>query len=220
MTDLVTSAQMRAIETAAIESGAVTGATLMERAGAGVVVAILAEWPMLERGARALVLCGPGNNGGDGYVIARRLAARGWPVTVLALGDPARLPPDAAAMARAWSGPVQPYGTKALAAAAPPGPPLVIVDALFGIGLSRPLGADVLTPWEGFVATLPAGVVWVAVDVPSGLSDDQPTGRSLADSLPPDIERLTVTFHAAKPAHAALLAAGERVRIADIGLHP
>ena len=78
MTVLVTSAQMRAIERAAIESQAVTGAELMERAGAGVVAAVFEHWRDLDAGARrALVLCGPGNNGGDGYVIARLLARRG-----------------------------------------------------------------------------------------------------------------------------------------------
>ena len=77
MTELLTAKQMRAVEQAAIDSGVVTGLELMERAGRGVVEAILDEWPALRTTShRAVVLCGPGNNGGDGYVIARRL--RDW----------------------------------------------------------------------------------------------------------------------------------------------
>ena len=95
MTDLLTAAQMRALEQAAIASGEVTGLDLMERAGAGVVEAILAEWPDLALTShRAVVLCGPGNNGGDGFVVARLLKQRGWEVEVFLHGDPEKLPPD------------------------------------------------------------------------------------------------------------------------------
>jgi hydroxyethylthiazole kinase-like uncharacterized protein yjeF len=81
MTELLTAAQMRAIEAEAIASGAVTGLELMERAGAGVVEAIFAEWPALATAPhRAVVLCGPGNNGGDGFVVARLLKEAGWEV--------------------------------------------------------------------------------------------------------------------------------------------
>ncbi|TKA95156.1 bifunctional ADP-dependent NAD(P)H-hydrate dehydratase/NAD(P)H-hydrate epimerase, partial [Cereibacter changlensis] len=80
MREVLHSAQMRAIEAAVLASGAVTGLTLMERAGAGVVAAIEAEGLLA---SAAVVLCGPGNNGGDGYVIARLLQRRGLPVTVL-----------------------------------------------------------------------------------------------------------------------------------------
>ncbi|MEO1471546.1 MAG: NAD(P)H-hydrate epimerase, partial [Pseudomonadota bacterium] len=107
MTELLTAAQMRAIEQAAIDAGEVTGLALMERAGQGVVDAVLAWRPVLAEGAhRAVVLCGPGNNGGDGFVIARLLHARGWEVEVYLYGrDPAALdtlPPDAAENARRW----------------------------------------------------------------------------------------------------------------------
>lgn len=121
MTELLTAAQMRAIEAAAIASGKVTGLELMERAGQGVVDAIFAQWPELapaasgERGPapvakatppeyfgqddgkalRAVVLCGPGNNGGDGLVVARLLKDAGWDVDVYFAGDPDKLPPDA-----------------------------------------------------------------------------------------------------------------------------
>ena len=101
MTELLTSAQMRAIETAAISAGRVTGLALMERAGQGVVDAIQTTWPGLC--GRAVVFCGPGNNGGDGYVIARLLQAQGWQVAIFALAPPAT--PDAIAMAAAGEGP-------------------------------------------------------------------------------------------------------------------
>ena len=103
MTELLTAAQMRAIEQAAIASGEVTGLELMERAGRGVVEAIL-EWrPELAKTAhRAVVLCGPGNNGGDGFVVARLLKEWGWEVEVFLYGDPAKLPPDARVNYERW----------------------------------------------------------------------------------------------------------------------
>ena len=119
MTELLTAAQMRAIEKAAIDAGEVTGLELMERAGEGVVEAIYEEWPALwddscaEEGAvqrdapakrnRAVVLCGPGNNGGDGFVVARLLHARGWEVRVFLYGDAEKLPPDARVNYELWS---------------------------------------------------------------------------------------------------------------------
>ena len=113
MADLLTASQMRAIETAAIESGAVSGLELMERAGAGVVAAAFAEWPDLAHSAqRAVVLCGPGNNGGDGFVIARLLRQAGWHVDVFLLGDAQKLPPDARRNHDRWRalGDVTPLG--------------------------------------------------------------------------------------------------------------
>ena len=101
MSEVLTAAQMKAIEAAAIASGEVTGLELMERAGAGVVAAVLEEWPeMALTPQRAVVLCGPGNNGGDGFVVARLLRERGWEVEVFLYGDPSRLPPDAALIPR------------------------------------------------------------------------------------------------------------------------
>ena len=103
MSELLTAAQMRAIEAAAIASGAVTGLELMERAGAGVVAAVLEEWPeMALTSQRAVVLCGPGNNGGDGFVVARLLAGRGWAVEVYLYGDAGKLPPDARVNYERW----------------------------------------------------------------------------------------------------------------------
>ena len=94
MADLLTAAQMRAVETAAMNSGEVSGLELMERAGTGVVEAVFRHWPELARRAhRAVVLCGPGNNGGDGFVIARLLVARAsLGVQAAGVGDAAPRP--------------------------------------------------------------------------------------------------------------------------------
>lgn len=217
MTELLTSAQMRAIERAAIESGAVTGLTLMERAGAGVVAAILAEWPSLAEGAhRAVVLCGPGNNGGDGFVVARLLHQRGWQVQLFLHGDPDRLPPDARVNHDRWLGLGEvtapaifdPWETEAD----------LYVDALFGIGLTRPIeaGGEAAQALEALdnAAKYHQGKL-VAIDLPSGLCGD--SGRTLGRAYCSD---LTVTFHRIKPGH--LLAEGPnhcgRVACMDIGL--
>lgn len=222
MTELLTSAQMRAIEAAAIASGAVTGLELMERAGRGVVEAIFAEWPEVRAGSfRAVVLCGPGNNGGDGFVVARLLREWGWKVEVYLHGDPERMPADARANYQRWRGmgEVRPLSALRDVDPAPAAfAPGLVVDALFGTGLSRPLGPElmriqgVLSFWRDEYGGL---VPRVAVDVPSGLCAD--SGRSLGCRLPCD---LTVTFHARKRGH--VLAEGPRfcgvVRVVDIGL--
>ncbi|KGJ04092.1 yjeF C-terminal region, hydroxyethylthiazole kinase-related/yjeF N-terminal region [Paracoccus halophilus] len=221
---------MRAVETAAMESRQVTGLELMERAGAGVVKAILSNWPEY-RGTRrsgrwrATILCGPGNNGGDGYVVARLLSQVNWEVTVLAYGDPARLPPDARANHDRWRkiGPVgRLLGPRLLQAD-------VLVDALFGTGLTRPV--DELAPvfedihaalQEGFSGPNSPGIDrLVAIDVPSGLDAD--SGRRLCGADEQGlIYDLTVTFHRRKIGH--LLADGPelsgRLHVVDIGLEP
>ena len=205
MTEILTSAQMRAIEKAAIESGAVTGLDLMERAGHGVVEAIFAKWPELAATShRAAVLCGPGNNGGDGYVVARLLKGWGWEVEVFHYGDPDSLPPDARLNHDRWCrlGAVQPLETldwPVLRAAD------LVVDAVFGIGLSRPVPPIV---WGSLAMAQEAGARLVAVDILSGLCAD--SGRVLSESgyidHPAD---LTVTFERAKRGH--LLAQGARL---------
>lgn len=216
MSELLTSAQIRAIEGAAIDAGRVTGRALMERAGEGVVAAVLAQWPDLAQGARrAVVLAGPGNNGGDGYVVARLLAARGWRVEVFALGDPAKLPPDARANHALWSGPLVPVALPLPFAAAD-----LIVDALFGTGLTRPLEGVAALAANALAEAAWTGARVVAVDAPSGLCME--SGRPLA---PPEGDgvaaaALTVSFHALKLGH--VLAEGPdrcgRVVVADIGL--
>ncbi|WP_447248458.1 NAD(P)H-hydrate epimerase [Meridianimarinicoccus sp. RP-17] len=205
---VLSAAEMREVETAAMASGSVTGAVLMDRAGRGAVAAMLDHWPDLAAGAhRAVVLCGPGNNGGDGYVMARDLAARGWTVEVCALGDPVRLPPDAAAAHAAWCG-VGAVLPLAEAPALMPGAD-VVIDALFGIGLSRPLAGDAAAVLDA----VPRTARKVAVDVPSGRDAD--TGAVLGAAFDAD---LTVTFHAPKPVHTMLAAAGAAVAVVDIGL--
>ncbi|MEM8879605.1 MAG: NAD(P)H-hydrate dehydratase [Pseudomonadota bacterium] len=182
--ELLTAAQMRAIEQAAIESGQVTGLELMERAGRGVVDAILAEWPALaEAPHRAVVLCGPGNNGGDGFVVARLLKDWGWEVEVFLYGDPEKLPPDAKTNYELWCdrGVVEALsrykvrcGDRTYST--------VIVDALFGTGLSR-LIDDALCKTlreigiELCSLTVQKPVQLVAIDIPSGLDAD--SGRVL-----------------------------------------
>ena len=242
MAKLLTSAQMRAVEADAIASGAVTGLELMERAGQGVVAAILAAWPGLAAGpaaglaagraaglaaSRAIVLCGPGNNGGDGYVVARLLAALGWEVFVLATTAPERLPPDATANARRWQaagGRIGDYGAPGLGKLSlghllcDSDRDTVLIDALLGIGQDRRCDA-LLAPLNAALdhrsTVAPRTALHVvAVDLPTGYDAD--TGALLADApVEPD---LTVTFHAEKPVHQILRSGGYAVVVKDIGL--
>ncbi len=195
--ELLTPAEMAQADAAAI-AGGMPGLVLMQAAGRAVARAVQRRF----RPVRCLVLAGPGNNGGDGYVAARLLDQAGWPVAVAALAPPAP-GSDAAAMAARWHGPVRPF-TPAEAARAG-----LVVDAVFGAGLSRPVE-------PGVAAVLgAAGGPVVAVDVPSGL--DGATGAVLG--LAPGAA-LTVTFFRLKPGH--LLYPGRdlcgEVVLADIGL--
>ncbi|MBY0612578.1 MAG: NAD(P)H-hydrate dehydratase [Beijerinckiaceae bacterium] len=159
----------------------------------------------LERGARIAVLCGPGNNGGDGYVAARILAERGFPVGLYA--DAAPTKDGAAARAQAgWSGETSPFDPF------DPGSHKFVIDALYGAGLSRPIDG----PAAALIARLNAsGVPILSVDVPSGLDGD--TGAFDGPCVKADE---TVTFFRLKPGH--LLLPGRemcgRVTLADIGL--
>jgi len=214
MTELLSSAQMRAIEQAAFESGPATGLDLMARAGQGVVAAIMAQWPRLAAApGRAVVLCGPGNNGGDGYVIARSLGALGWTVAVHALGDaPAG---DAGTMRARWEavGPVAPLAAFDAASLARG---TLVIDALFGTGLGRPVAPEI---WQPLADAQAHGARLVAVDILSGLCAD--SGRIRAEGgyleRPAD---LTVTFQCRKLGHA--LAPGAAlsgpVRVVPIGI--
>jgi hydroxyethylthiazole kinase-like uncharacterized protein yjeF len=194
---ILTAAEMRAAEEAAIAAGTLVE-ELMERAGKGAAEAIWRFAGPLP----ALVLCGPGNNGGDGYVIARELAARGVAVRVAALGEPRTA---AAKAARgSWDGPVEPLDDAAPAA--------MLVDALFGTGLGRPLDVEV----SGRLGVLAAqAAVRIAVDLPSGVATDD--GAILSPA--PDYD-LTVTFQTLKPAHLLQPAARHmgRLVVADIGI--
>lgn len=191
---ILTAAQMRAAEAA---SG-VPPEQLMERAGAGVAQAV----HRLAAGADVLLLCGPGNNGGDGYVAARILAANGMSVRVAALGEPRT---DAARGARAaWTGPVE-----ALADAVPAS---LLVDALFGTGLSR--GIDDAGALD---ALAKRARLTIAVDMPSGVATDD--GALLSDAPWCDV---TLALGALKPAHLLQPSASRcgSVRLLDIGVVP
>lgn len=226
-TEILTTAQMRAIESAAMASGQVTGRQLMERAGAAVAGHIRLRWP---KPGRATVLCGPGNNGGDGYVIARHLHDAGWRVRVLGLDNTPG--PDAAEMKRLWQmiGPIQPLTYAGFCDASDSD---VYIDAIFGIGLTRRpegeiggiighfgylKGAGGIGDWQSFNEKL------VAVDCPSGLCLD--SGAFLGEPRGPGEfdphARLTVTFDSPKPGH--LLERGPdccgELVVADIGLEP
>lgn len=204
--ELLTTGQMGRADALAMEGG-VPGPVLMDNAGTAVASAIMARWSRRP----VVVLCGPGNNGGDGFVIARRLAEAGWPVRLGLLGDRGRLTGDAAGAAALWTGSVEAATPALLASDSDRGEPLV-VDALFGAGLSRPLDGMAL----GLVRAM-AGRTVVAVDVPSGVHGD--TGAVLGDA---PTAALTVTFFRPKPGHRLLpgrLRCGELV-VADIGIPP
>lgn len=174
---VLTAADMRDAEQRAMAAG-VSVDTLMERAGEAVAAAV---W-RLGGGRPTLVLCGPGNNGGDGYVAARKLAERGTPVRVAALREP-RAPAAVGARAR-WTGPVE-----ALDAARPEP---VLVDALFGTGLQRPLEEPVARRLSELADG--AGLT-LAVDLPSGVESDRGEVWGVA---PCDV---TLALGALKPAH-------------------
>jgi ADP-dependent NAD(P)H-hydrate dehydratase / NAD(P)H-hydrate epimerase len=196
--ELLTPAEMYKADALAVQAG-IPSLNLMERAGRAVAEEIVRRY-----GARpTLVLCGPGNNGGDGFVVARYLGKWGWPVRVALLGERSGLRGDAAAMAERWNGAVEPIGAMAGAG--------LIVDALFGAGLSK----DVPEPLADEINQ--AGVPVVAVDVPSGL--DGRTGLPRGSSVRAD---LTVTFFRKKPGHLLMpgrALCGETV-VADIGIPP
>jgi hydroxyethylthiazole kinase-like uncharacterized protein yjeF len=194
---LLTPDEMAAVDRAAIARGA-SGLALMQAAGAAVARALRKRF----RPCRTVVLAGPGNNGGDGYVVARLLEREGWPVSVAALAPP-RPGSDAALAAAAWRGPVVSFGPEVLARAQ------LVVDALFGAGLTRDLEEPAAAALRGVRAPL------VAVDMPSGLDGATGEVRGFAPQA-----ALTVTFGRLKPGHLLLPGrdlCGEVV-LADIGL--
>lgn len=204
-------AEMRAAEALAMEgltdehgtvAQGVSSTELMETAGAAVANAVIERYLPQP----TVVLCGPGNNGGDGFVVARHLEASGWPVRVALLGERERLDGDALNAAALWGSAIEPASVDLL-----DGYPLVI-DALFGTGLKRPLEGLA----RDLVSTINArDLACVAVDLPSGLEGD--TGAVLGAA--PRCE-LTVTFFRPKKAHVSL---GGRtycgdIRVAEIGV--
>jgi hydroxyethylthiazole kinase-like uncharacterized protein yjeF len=202
MLELLTAEEMGRADHLTIEGG-VPGLTLMENAGRAVADELALRFP--DAGTVA-VLCGPGNNGSDGFVAARHLAERGYRVRLGFNGDPDRLPTDAAANAKRYSGGRDPLSPALLDGAD------VVVDGLFGAGLARPI--------EGAFAALiervnASGLPVVAIDVPSGIDGTTGEVRGVA------VKALsTVTFFRLKPGHLLLpgrLYCGA-VSIADIGI--
>jgi ADP-dependent NAD(P)H-hydrate dehydratase / NAD(P)H-hydrate epimerase len=201
-TALLSVAQMTEADAAAVAAG-VPGSVLMQNAGAAVGREISRRWT-----PRAVtVLCGPGNNGGDGFVVAVALARAGWPVRVALLGARENLRGDARVHAARWSGGVEAVTPAAIEGAA------LVVDALFGSGLRGVLAGPVQATLN---AATQNGIPLVAVDVPSGVMGD--TGESLGAA--PAV--CTVTFARKKRAHALLPGrelCGDIV-VADIGIPP
>ena len=201
MIELLTPDEMAYCDRLAIASG-VAGIELMEKAGLAVADAV-ARHPL---GTPVLVVAGPGNNGGDGFVAARVLAERGYQVRVLLLGDAGALRGDAAEAARMWRGTIEPAKPEAVAGAG------VIVDALFGAGLNRVVEGDARAMIEAMNS---CGAPIVAVDLPSGINGA--SGAVLGAAVK---AQESVTFFRRKPGHVLLpgrLHAGS-VRVVDIGI--
>lgn len=193
--------QMYRADAAAIASG-IPGKVLMENAGRAVVQAICRRWTPRP----VTILCGPGNNGGDGFVIARLLALRGWLVTVALLGKRAELSGDAALNADRWVGDVRPLDLNTLQGTE------LVVDALFGVGLARDLDGVVRNVIE---ALNDRNLPCVGVDIPSGIHGDSGAVMGTAPRC-----QLTVTFCRRKPAHLLMPGrayCGETL-VADIGI--
>ncbi len=202
MLELLTNAEMAEADRLTIERGT-PGIDLMENAGRAVADAVAVRHPP---GTTVIVVAGPGNNGGDGFVAARRLAERGDRVRVLLVGDRARLKGDAAVAASRWQRPTESAVPAALAGAA------VIIDALFGAGLDRPVEG---LPREMIEAMNASGAPIVAVDLASGINGT--TGAVMGAAVRASE---SVTFFRRKPGH--LLLPGRihcgRVQVADIGI--
>jgi len=198
---LLTPAQVAGADRAA-EAIGIDGFGLMEAAGSAVAVAVGARWPMRP----ITVLCGPGNNGGDGFVAARHLSAAGWPVTLSLLGPRGNLKGEAARAAGLWTGLVTPFSAESLDGAG------IVIDAIFGAGLSRPLDGEALALVESLRGRrLPT----CAIDIPSGV--DGASGMVRGAAAPAE---LTVTFFRKKPGHVLYPGRGlcGDISVADIGI--
>ena len=200
--ELLTNAEMAQADRLAVEGG-MPSADLMENAGRAVADHIARNYAT---GTRVVVVAGPGNNGGDGFVAARWLASRGCEVRVLHLKGGAKPPKDAADAAWRWTGPTEDAAAQALDGAD------VIIDALLGAGLDRPVAGAAA---EMIEAINSAGLPVVAVDLPSGINGT--TGAAMGVAVK---ARETVTFFRRKLGH--LLLPGRMhcgaVSVADIGI--
>ena len=201
MFEILTTDQMYEADRRTTEGG-ISGDQLMQKAGQAVFDEIVRHWSPRS----VSVLCGPGNNGGDGFVIGRLLREQGWSVRLGLLGDLAELKGDAAQNAARWEG-----ATERLSPALVVGADMV-VDCIFGAGLVRNITGELAE----LVTTINSSMcAVVAVDVPSGV--DGNSGQVMGCAVKAD---LTVTFARAKPGHYLLpgrLMCGE-LAIRDIGI--
>src|SRR5438132_1845172 len=199
--EVLTTAEMEQADRLSI-AGGTPGFALMLSAGQAVAQVAM---NLMEQGP-ILVVAGSGNNGGDGFVAAAELAARGREVSVILLCERDHLHGDAASAARGWKYPVLPFNPQAI------GKPALIIDALFGAGLNRPVKGE---PLEMIEAVNANGAPVLAVDLPSGING---TSGAVMGAAIDAVE--TVTFFRRKPAH--LLMPGRKhcghVRVADIGI--
>ena len=201
--EVLTTAEMERADQLTIAAGT-PGFALMLSAGQAVAEAAM---DLVEEGP-VVVVAGRGNNGGDGFVAAAELAARGREVSVILLCERDSLQGDAASAARGWKYPVLPFNPQAI------GRPALIIDALFGAGLNRPVKGE---PYDMIGAINANGAPVLSVDLPSGINGD--TGAVMGVAVR---ATETVTFFRRKPGH--LLLPGRifcgRVRLADIGIDP
>jgi len=201
MFEILTTEQMYEADRKTIEAGT-AGDVLMENAGAAVVTEIVSRWTPRS----VTVLCGPGNNGGDGFVVARLLRHAGWSVRLGLLCDAEKLTGDAALNAGRWDGAVERLSPALLVGAD------LIVDCLFGAGLARSIEGELA---ELVCAVNACGVPVIAVDVPSGV--DGNGGEVRGVSIKADV---TVTFCRPKPGHYLLpgrVLCGQLI-VCDIGI--
>lgn len=199
--EILTTAEMQRADQLSITAGT-PGFKLMLSAGQAVAEAANA---LVEEGP-ILIVAGPGNNGGDGFVAAAELAAQGREVSVILMCERDQLQGDAASAARGWKHPVLPFTPQAI------GKPALIIDALFGAGLSRPVDGEARAMIEAINAN---GALVLAVDLPSGINGTSAAVMGVAVNATE-----TITFFRKKPAH--LLLPGRmhcgHVRVADIGI--
>src|SRR5690242_7341403 len=199
--EVLTTSEMERADRLSIAAGT-PGFALMLSAGQAIAEAAA---DLVEEGP-ILVVAGPGNNGGDGFVAAAELAAQGREVSVILMCERDALRGDAASAAKGWKFPVLPFNPQAI------GKPALIIDALFGAGLSRQVAGE---PSEMIEAISANGAPVLAVDLPSGVNGTTAAIMGVAVRATE-----TVTFFRKKPAH--LLLPGRihcgRVRVADIGI--
>ena len=214
MNNAVTTARMREIDRAATQQFGIPSSVLMENAGRGVAQLVLRDFP---KSAFVGVVCGTGNNGGDGFVIARYLAEASWTVTILLAGSPDKIKGDALEnylKTKALKIPIKIYAGAfdSVSALSVFKQASVLVDALFGTGLNRP----VEEPADSLIEVMNrSGVPIYAVDVPSGLDSDQGVaqGVSVRATLTATLGRSKIGLYLGKgPKYAG------RIELVDIGL--